>query len=183
MCISYNFGTRRFENASAGEFGTKYYVSALDSENGKYELFAYDTVRGIWLREEELEVKLFAENDGRYMMLTGDGRLLQTEAEKTPADSEWSAELCEMTEYINERKCYSKLYMRLDLGAGAYAKAEIRCDRGEWKTVWESDEKTGYTANVVFKPTRCDRFSIRLSGSGEVVIRSLIREYETGSEV
>ena len=186
--ISHNFGMKRHENATAAGFDTKYYISMKDRDSGKTSLFTYDTLRGIWLREDDSDVLGFAELGPEKLMLCRDGRLLQID-EKDSSEVEWCAETCEFTEYINERKCYSRLALRMDKGTGSSFKVLIRCDRGRWETVYQShyyvpgEFRNAYTDNIILRPKRCDRFSIRIEGKGEVILRSLIREYEIGSEV
>ncbi|MBQ6698697.1 MAG: hypothetical protein IJN09_06600 [Oscillospiraceae bacterium] len=199
VCISRRaFGEQKYERASAGAHGSCLYVSMRTRHSSHWQLFKYDTERDIWLRESDsYKIWYFTSFNGMlyglealgYAPVKGYNTVIFGAYEE--AETKWSAELAEITEYINERKCYSKLLLRLDMEEGSRAKVEISCDRGEWKTVWErsaesyteGEHRSAYTATVPIRPTRCDRFKIRISGTGEVVIRSLIREYEQGSEV
>ena len=55
------FGTERYKNGVAGRLLDKYYISMQDSK-GVWQLFVYDTARGIWHREDSTQVKAFAED-------------------------------------------------------------------------------------------------------------------------
>lgn len=186
--ISAELGSRRFDDAVATDFGAKYYISMKSQDSGAYELYTYDTTKGIWLREDESNVVGFAEHNDDRLMLLADGRLLKLDSGDEVVS--WSAETCEISEYIDNRKCYSRLVLRLDMNVGSSAEVAIQCDRSEWKTVWhrdygntEGEFRNQYTANIPIRPTRCDRFKIRISGVGKVIIRGITRDYEVGSEV
>ena len=188
--ISFCFGTRSFESAVGAGFGTKYYISMRETGGG-YGLYVYDTLRDIWLREDDAEVLGFAEHGDERLMLTSSGEIIHIDSGDEVVS--WSAETCEISEYIDNRKCYSKFILRLDMPAGSFAKIEIKCDRNlyKWEEVWkrygsnlhEGEYRNVYTASIPIRPTRCDRLKIRISGTGKVVIRSLTREFEVGSEV
>ncbi len=188
--ISYSFGIRRFERAVGCGFGTKYYIS-MKEVGGDFALYVYDTLRDIWLREDSTEVLGFAEHGNERLMLTSSGDVVQIDSGEEVVS--WIAETCEISEYIDNRKCYSKFILKLDMPADSFAKVEIKSDRYRygWEEVWkrygtnihEGEHRNVYTANIPIRPTRCDRLKIRISGSGNVVIRSLTREFEVGSEV
>ncbi len=188
--ISFCFGTRRFERAVSFGFGTKYCIS-MKEVGGDFALYVYDTLRDIWLREDSTEVLGFAEHGNERLMLTSSGDVMQIDSGDEVVS--WSAETCEISEYIDNRKCYSRFILKLDMPAGSFAKVEIKSDRYRygWEEVWkrygtnihEGEYRNMYTANIPIRPARCDRLKIRISGSGNVVIRSLTREFEVGSEV
>lgn len=185
--ISAEFGTKTFSDAVGGVFGTKYYIS-MKSDSGKYELYTYDTMRGIWLRVDDSEVIGFAEHGNDKLMLLASGKIIKLDSGNEVIN--WSAETCEITEYIDNRKCYSRLVLRLDMYEQSCVEVVMSCDRGEWQTVFrrdygntEGEFRNQYTANIPIRPTRCDRFKIRISGVGKVIIRGITRDYEVGSEV
>lgn len=49
--LTENFGTRRFFDAVGGTDGERYYIS-MRTEKGDWELYVFDTLRAIWLRED-----------------------------------------------------------------------------------------------------------------------------------
>lgn len=182
--ISENFGTRRYTDAVAGTDGERYYISVKD-ESGTWGLFVYDTLRGIWLREDDTRCADFALLNGvlyyldyttKKVMMTG-----QDYSEEGRID--WSATFSPFTEQVNNRKCYSKLYLRLELMPGAWMQVHISNDGAPWKKVWATHDSKATTLTAYFRPTRCDSFRVKLTGKGEVTIKSFVREYEMGSEV
>lgn len=182
--ISRCFGLRRFDCAAAGSDGERYYIS-MRGEGGGWELYTYDTRRCVWLREDATHAVDFASLDGTLYYLDGDsGRVVMTgQAENEDGPVEWSAELCPFDEVTHARKGYSKLYLRCGLDAGAWLKAEVSADGGPWQLAYTTHDERARTALVPILPTRCDCFRVRLSGKGECVVKSVVREFTVGSEV
>ncbi len=87
-----------------------------------------------------------------------------------------------MDEVVHNRKSYSRLLLRADFEAGSWLKAEISMDGGPWQTAGQWSAGHGQTRVIPLLPRRCDRFRIRLSGEGNVMLRSLTRDYTLGSE-
>lgn len=181
--ISGNFGLRRFDEAAAGAQGDLYYISMRDRQTDQHGLWVYDIRRGIWLQEDETEAVCFARDGGDLYYIDGANSALVL---VNPADSEetvaWSAVLCRMNEVYLNRKCYSKIMMRLELEDDAWVKIEVACDGGDWVEHRMFSRGPHKTVLVPIRPNRCDSFQIRLTGEGRVVIRSLVREFELGSE-
>lgn len=181
--ISENFGTRRFSHAVAGTDGERYYVS-MQTETGAWELYVFDTLPGIWLREDETHAVDFASLGGVLCYLdAGNNSLMMTGqdyAEEGRVD--WSATLCKMDETTHGQKGYSRLSLRLDLDAGAWLKVEISPDGAPFRQVFSTHNQRAKTLQIPILPTRCDNFRIRISGKGGCVVKSLAREFSVGSE-
>ncbi len=76
--ISENFGTRRFDDAVAGTDGERYYISMRDSK-GNWNLYVFDTMRGVWLREDGTHATDFAPAGRRAVLPDGGtGKLMKT---------------------------------------------------------------------------------------------------------
>lgn len=177
------FGTRRFSGGVAGTDGVHYYIS-MQTERGDWELYALDITRGVWLREDDTWAEDWAYLDGTLYYLDGKtGRLMsvgQDRSEEGPVS--WSATLCPFNETVHGRKGYSRLYLRADLEAGAWVKAEVSADGAPFKQVYLGHNDHAKTLQIPILPTRCDTFTVRLSGKGECVIKSFVREFSVGSE-
>lgn len=182
--LSENFGARQYYDAVAGTDGERYYVSMRDGAE-EWGLWVFDTLRGVWLKEDDTHVSDFA-----YL----DGVLYYLDAEKSAVvmagqdDSEegaflWRADFAPFTEEISGRKCYSRLYFRLELSPGAWMRISLSCDGGPFTPAWETHNARKPTVTAYLRPTRCDSFRVRLEGKGRATVRSFVREFETGSEV
>jgi len=182
--ISENFGTRRFYSAVGGTDGERYYVSMSD-EDDMWGLYVYDTLRGIWLREDGTHATDFTNLDGTLYYLDGVTKKVmmtgQDDSEEGRVD--WMASFAPFTEQVNDRKCYSKLSLRLEVEPGAWMNVHISCDKQPWKKVWSTHDSKAPTMTAVIRPERCDAFRVKLTGKGRVTIRSFLREFETGGYV
>lgn len=181
--ISSNFGVERYSEARAHTDGSKYYIS-MRHTTGTWGLYVYDPMTGLWLHEDDTHVIDFGELDGTIYYIE-DGA--QTVRSMNIAESEervsWLAELVPFTETIHERKCYSKLSVRLDLDAGSWIDIEVKTDRGRWNKVFSWHNENPGTVTVPIIPTRCDNFSVRFLGEGGFMLKSFVRELTVGSEV
>ncbi|MEG2679515.1 MAG: hypothetical protein RR949_06190, partial [Oscillospiraceae bacterium] len=94
----------------------------------------------------------------------------------------WSATLCQFDETAHGRKCYSRMSIRADMGAGSWLKAEVSTDGTPFKQVFTTHDELAKTVQIPIPPVRCDNFRIRLSGKGVCIIKSMVRDFELGSE-
>lgn len=181
--ITENFGLRRFDTAAAGAQGDLYYISMRDKRTDEWGLWVYDIRRGIWLQEDGTEAVAFARDGGKLYYIDGsDSSLVLVNPESSAEQIEWSATLCRMDEVYLNRKCQSKILMRLEMEEGAQVKIEVACDGGAWVEHKMFRKGPHKTVLVPVRPNRCDSFQIRLSGTGRTVIRTMVRELELGSD-
>lgn len=179
--INEAFGSVRYSEAVGGSDGLKYYVSMKSA--GGYRLFVYDTQRGIWHREDDVEAVGFARTTEGAYMLTAGGRLLALERESDET-VEWFAEFGDLTDGDPNRKGVSRMQIRMELAKGATFRAEINFDsQKRWDTVMNivgAREKQSFVLPII--PRRTDHWRLRLSGKGQCVIYSIAREFYKGSD-
>ena len=181
--ISLNFGIVRFNSAVSECLDRRYYTSAFNEGDGKYELLIYDTEKGLWIKDDDTQICGFAKLGGKLYGLDSDGRLTVYE-DNVNVQEMWSCTLAPISETINQKKCYSKFYLRYELAEGAYMRVEISCDGESFREVWRNHQgDRERISTACFRPTRCDTLRIRLSGKGQFKLKQLVREYEIGSEV
>lgn len=180
--ISENFGVRRFRDATAGTDDEKYYISMQDTQTDAWGLWVFDPATGLWLQEGAERVLDFANLDGTLYMLMDGGQVLMTGQTDSGEVIEWEATFCEMTEQHHERKCYSRLLLRMDMEQGAFCRGEISVDGGPFREVGILHGARNKTGEMLVQPTNCDRFQVRLKGRGRCRLKSLIREFTFGGE-
>lgn len=176
------------EEASAGSDGDVLYVSG--KVKGEPTLFVYDLRSGIWLKEDETQVKQFVTLDGKVYALKTDGNVFCF-SDEDATDIEWQMDFKPCFETVSgaygstaivfAKKRYSKLIMRLDVPRGSRLTAYVRCDNGPWK---ECGTVTGDVENLrqfVVPINRCDKYELRLKGNGPCTILNLVRMYSQGS--
>lgn len=69
--ISHDLAYKHYRNAAGGGYGSKYMVSMQD-EDGQWHIFTYDSERGIWMHEDNEEIKCFANDEGILYLMTED---------------------------------------------------------------------------------------------------------------
>lgn len=182
--ISQNFGTRKYGNAVAGSDGQRYYISMQDLDTKEWGMWVYDTSRGIWLQEDETHALDFTIFDDEMLLLSSDGKIYKTgQPDGEGAELfDWSATLYPIDESVSNKKGYSKIFVRLEMEPWSYMKAEIKEDFGPWRQICLIHGDNSRTKVVTMVPGRCDTFQIRLSGYGRCIVKSLVREFDVGSE-
>ena len=184
--ISEAFGDNLYKDAVAGTVGGIYYISMKDSSNA-YHLFSYDTVKGIWHKEDNESVKQFATLRDELYYITNDNKLktIKGSAGTLESDIEWMVETGMIGYDYPDQKYLSRFVLRMSLGAQATFKLYIQYDSdGEW--ILKADEVgTGVTQSFQFPivPARCDHMRIKMLGTGECKIFSFAKYLEVGSEI
>lgn len=182
--LSANFGTRRYGSAAAGANGKLYYISMKENgPDGPWGLWVYDQDRGVWLQEDDTHVLSFASLDGDMLYLSEDHKVYRPESGDGAERIRWQAELYPMDETYQNRKGYSKLSMRYEMEPGAWMQVEVREDGGPYRQLCRVHGEGGTTRTVQMTPGRCDAFQIRLTGEGRCAVKSLVREFDMGSEI
>lgn len=180
--ISEKFGVRKFSEACAATDGSRYYISMR--EGAVWHTFVYDVLRNLWVHEDNAHCVDMAFHDGHVYFLTADGNLLKVDEAADRSETEWSVTFCPFNETINERKGYSKFHLRLELAAGSQLTIEQKRNIDtEWMTAFTMQNDRARTISVPVIPARCDSVEIRLSGKGECLLRTFVREFFTGSDV
>lgn len=180
--VSMAFGERRFSDGRAGTDGQRYYISMRDDASGEWGLWCYDTLRGIWMREDNTAAAGFARlGKTLYMMSETDNRLYALNAGGDEVVS-WSAEFAAWDETTLHRKRYTRITLRLELSAGAWVQVELNPDGRGWRHAYTTRRTERGTVNIPIAPMRCDRLKVRISGEGEVVLRGMERLFSVRSE-
>ena len=175
-------GVTRRKNAVAGTDGRKYYVS-VDC-GGERALYVYDTVPGLWHREDSAAVKDFAWCDGELYMLLEDGGMWQIGRIRTPV-GEPEETVCSMAEFADfhdgtaARKTIAHLYFRVQ--TEGTLRLLVSYDGAPWQEAGclPPGKKSLRTLHLI--PRRCDGFRVRLVGDGDWKLWAISREYHTGT--
>lgn len=180
ILVSSALGNKHFDQAAGGSDGRRYYISMREMPSEKWGLYAYDIQNRLWLREDDARVSQFANLGGVLYALHTGGEVWKLEQD-TGEVVAWSAELVPFRDGTMERKRTVRLSLRLELSAGATVAVETREDIGPWRRVWQSGNGRSRIFNIPLHPRRCDEFSVRISGKGKCIVRTLAREIQVGS--
>ena len=183
--ISAPLGEESYTDAVGGAADGIYYLSMRSAAG--WQLFTYDTRRGLWYREDSLHVSAFAAaGEALYALEAETGRLLalrggEGETEETLP---WMAETGLMHYETPDRKYLSRLALSLRMEQGASLALYLRYDSaGDWEHSGTVHFSGPGTAVVPIRPRRCDHLQLRLVGRGEAQLFALSRILEVGSDV
>ena len=182
----------KFSDAVGGTEGRKYYASIV-TEAGEYELMVLDVDKGLWHKEDDVRFRSCCTLDGRLYFIEDIGTddflkdqiyIINPEtATETKKQRDWMATFGAFDELIEDRKIYSRMSLRFIAQPGTKVTIFIKMDDGEWEIVkrFAFAGTGGETVPIV--PRRCDRFSIKVVGTGDCEIKSLTRRFRRGSKV
>lgn len=188
--ISSALGDVSYFNAVAGSHGNKYYISMNDSEEaseGNWNLFVYDTTKGMWHREDDLHAKAFCtcRND-LYFLSDGDNNIRTILGSGTQDEDpvEWMAETGTLGIYTPDKKYVSRLSVRMSLALGTRVYFYAQYDSsGEWEHLFTMNGTSLRSFAVPIRPKRCDHMKIRIVGKGDAKIYSISKTIEQGSDM
>lgn len=182
--VSSALGDERYYNAVAGVFGQRYYISMQDKNNG-WHLFCFDAQRGLWIHEDGLHVKGFAQvGDELYAQGENAVYALNGTVGTAEADPEWAAETGIMYYEYPDKKYVSRYNIRLNMKPGARMRMYIEYDSsGVWTYLGDVHVPNTGTFTIPVRPRRCDHLRMKLEGRGDIRIFSIARILERGSDV
>lgn len=186
--ISSALGRDKYKNAVAGAWGNKYYVSMQNCKTNKYELFCYDTKKGMWTKEAEDRIIRFL-NDGNTLYYVTDTQVKIIDADNDYEVKEdnvsWSAETGIYGYSYPNQKYISRLQLRMYLAQGAKARIYIQYNsNGKWQSCGREIIGRGVNSFVFpIRPRRCDHMKLKIEGEGECKIYSLTKCLEVGGEL
>lgn len=189
--MSEPFGADRFKNGVAGSDGVKYYLS-MEGPEGRF-LYVFDTSKNLWHKEDQFSPVGFARFGDLYG-LSGNGGMwdmapgLEAPVGTLEAPVEWFAEWADLYEGddtpLPNKKGLTKFLIRLDLEEGSTFSMEAKYDsRGDWETVVELEAEKQRSYYLPIVPRRVDHYRLRMTGTGPCLVRSLTREYWSGSNL
>lgn len=185
--ISAPLGDIRYHGViGCGYFG-KYYAKMVDSSNQSC-LMVYDSRRNIWHKEnDENIIKLCAVDDNVYYIAEGTlGRTIKSffgvPLQNTP-NVKWFFESGMYGLSEIDSKYITRLNIRLALGRGAHMIVSICYNNSNiWHRLCNVVRKDLNPFTLPIKPNRCDHFRLRFEGEGDVMIYSISKTTEQGSD-
>ena len=184
--MSSALGETRYSDAVAGAHGNKYYID-MKTADGKYHLFIYDTAKGMWHKEDNLQVDCFCSflnemyaidhSTKHIITMLGSGR---SDSKKVP----WMVETGLVGMSMPDMKYISRLLIRMSLEVGSKVEVRIQYDSvGDWDFVCQMTVTSLRSFAIPVRLKRCDHFRIRIEGEGEGRIYSITKTIEQGSDV
>lgn len=179
-CISPQL-TDTYTEAVAGRLGSRYYLSAK-RQDGAHEMLVFDTTKNLWVKEDDTAAICFANHAGALYWVTKDA--LWTHSGTTEKTVPWSLTLGDFERVTAERQIVSRLHVLVELPAGSRLLCEMRYDDGAWMPAGRIQNAQGGVFRIPFLPRRCERFSVRLSGVGQALIKGVeIKRYGGSDQI
>lgn len=184
--ISSALGDVQYSAATAGALGNKYYISMQDM-NGKHHLFVYDTLKGMWHREDNTNALTFCNFRGDLYYIDGaDKKIKSVLGSGTPDTSpvKWMAETGIIGTDSPDKKYISRLDVRMYLDMGTRVFFYIQYDSsGAWEHLFTMNGDRLRSFAVPIRPRRCDHLRLRIEGEGGANIYSICKTIEQGSDI
>ena len=184
--ISYVMGEVRYSDAVAGSHGNKYYISMADAA-GVYHLFAYDTAKGMWHKEDNLRADAFCScRDELFCMEHGTNKIITMLGSGTQDTNavDWMVQTGPLGTDEPDMKYISRLVLRMSLEIGARVRFFIQYDSiGGWEPIGMMSGTSLRSFSIPIRPRRCDHFRLRIEGTGDARIYSETKTIERGSDI
>ena len=184
--ISSALGDVVYSDAVGGVLGNKYYISMKDT-SGEYHLFVYDTLKGMWHREDNTQAEEFCNCEGELYFIDYDTKQIKTIRGTGTVDTKpvkWEAVTGIIGTESPDKKYLSRIVLRgsLEIGTTLYLQA-MYDSSGTWEQVFAMSATTLKTFAIPIRPKRCDHLRLRLLGEGEAKIFSIVKTFEQGSDM
>lgn len=184
--VSYALGNERYYDAVGGSHGNKYYLCMCDSFNN-WNLFVYDTAKGLWHREDELQATHFTTFKGELYCVDAGNRNIITllgSGEDYEDDVEWMVETGEMGISSPDMKYVSRIVFRMKLDIGTVIDMYAQYDLSdEWERIAHFRGTDLRSFSVPIRPRRCDFMRLKIEAKGMGKIYSMTKTIEQGSDV
>ena len=183
--ISYSLGDVQYCNAVAGAHGNKYYVSMQDTTSGEWAFLVYDTAKGLWHKEDNLQAaQLCSCRDELYCSLT-DGKIITIlgSGESYEENVAWMAETGIINASLPDRQYLNRISIRMILEPGSEVSIMVQYDScGEWENIGYMVGSNLRSFTFPVRPRRCDHLRLRIEGVGKAMIFAITKTISGGSD-
>ena len=184
--VSYSLGNASYYNAVAGQHQNKYYISMADL-NGIWSLFVYDTAKGLWHREDDLQAAAFASHKGEMYCVDAGNRniiALLGSGESYEDTVAWSVETGELGISSPDMKYISRITLRMSMELGAKMDIYAQYDMSdEWVHICNIRATSLRSFSIPIRPRRCDFMRLKIEAEGMGKIYSMTKTIEQGSDM
>ena len=207
-CISDKL-QKTWKTVVGGQDGNKYYAST--KAGNTWELMVLDIDKAVWHMEDNTRFVSTCTLDNQMYFITQDTESLKcgdsvivskkephyvgegaahdgkvgivnaTSIDPDDKDISWRAVFGPFDEYMENRKIYSRLLLRLVRKADSEVSVYISINEGDWELVQHFEPTKTGGDYIPIIPRRCDRYSVKIEGRGKCSIKSLTRNVRMGT--
>ena len=183
--ISYSLGDVQYCNAVAGAHGNKYYVSMQNTTSGEWDFLVYDTAKGMWHKEDNLQAaQLCSCRDELYCSLPA-GKIItiRGSGEAYEDNLSWMAQTGIINASLPDRKYLQRISIRMVLEPGSHVSMLAEYDSsGVWESIGEMVGSSLRSFTFPVRPRRCDHLRLRIDGTGKARIFAITKTISGGSD-
>ena len=183
---SYALGNEVYSDAVGGAHGNKYYVSMKDAKE-TWHLFVYDTVKGMWHKEDNLHALCFCSCRGELYCIDKDTQNIITmfgSGDEDTGEVNWMLETGELGISSPDMKYISRITIRMAMDINAQMDIYAQYDMSdEWIHLCNIRGTSLRSFSIPIRPRRCDYMKIKIEGRGMAKIYSWTKTIEQGSEI
>lgn len=184
--VSNVLGNESYSDAVGGAHGNKYYVSMKDAV-GDWHLIVYDTAKGMWHKEDNLQADAFCSCGGELYCIEHNTKKIITmlgSGNEYEITLPWMAETGEIGISSPDMKYVSRLTIRMSMEIGAEMNIYAQYDQSDlWERVASIMGTSLRSFSIPIRPRRCDHLKLRFEGEGMAKIYSITKTIEQGSEI
>lgn len=184
--VSTALGEEAYSEAVAGAHGNKYYISMKDA-SGAFHLFVYDTAKGMWHQEDNLQADSFCSCRGEMYCIEHSSKKIITMLGSGTQDAgsvEWMAQTGVIGTSMPDMKYISRLLVRISMEIGAKVRFFAQYNSvGAWEPLGTISGTSLRSFLLPIRPKRCDHMRLRIEGTGDVKIYSITKTIEQGSDI
>jgi hypothetical protein len=186
VAVSYVLGNERYYDAVGGSHGNKYYICMADV-NENWNLFVYDTAKGLWHREDDLHATHFVSFKGELYCVDAKNLNIITllgSGQEYEEDVEWMVETGELGITSPDMKYISRITLRVRLEVGAEMNIYAQYDMSdEWMQVCHIRGTDLRSFSIPIRPRRCDFMRLKIEAKGMGKVYAMTKTIEQGSDV
>lgn len=206
--VSEKLGSTPLYDAVAGSYRDKYYVSMRDADYN-WRIYVYDTTKNTWCIENEMELLYCAYADGGMYMIDRTGQLYLVNQERMivkrfPREDiypmldsypgyetlgdfeptfEWMVESGDIGLNSPYQKYIKRFDVRLTIEPEAFIRFEVSYDStDDWQVLMNYNATKERSFTIPLYVQRHDHMRLRISGYGNIMIYSIAKVTEEGSD-
>ncbi len=168
---------KKYKSANAFTDGRKYYASAK-SISDEEEFLVFDTQRGYWYKEDNINVIGAYSWYDKTIALTADGKIYLIGADGEEKDIEWYFETPLLFESTLDQKALNEVWVRAYVPKGKKITVYHKSNHSHYREVGEfvgaGDIKVWH---VTIPPINAEWNQIKLRGEGEAVVYDMEYTY------
>ena len=183
--VSAALGDMHYGRAVAGAHGNQYYISMQEAISPAYHLFVFDTAKGMWHREDNLQVNAFCSCNGKMYAISG-GKIITMlgSGKQDETAVEWMVQTGEIGISSPDMKYISRINVRMSMDIGSEVRISAEYDFADsWDELCVLNGTSLRSFSIPIRPRRCDHMKLRIEGVGNAKIYCITKTIEQGSEL